>query len=116
IPLVSLFIFTSGLIWFLATLQVFYYDTRFVLDFVLLVAFYMSPIFYPADFVGTEYKWIVDYNPVTYVLAPFQSLSRAELPPDFAWLCVRGYIAAAVMLGIATFFWNRRRNLAYLHL
>lgn len=116
IPLISLFLFTSGLVWFLATLQIFYYDTRFVLDFALLIAFYMSPIFYPADFVGGQYRWLVAYNPVSYVLAPFQELSRPMLSDDFAWLCVRSYLAAFVIFTLAAFFWRRRRNLAYLHL
>ncbi|MES2964651.1 MAG: ABC transporter permease [Bdellovibrionota bacterium] len=116
IPLLSLFTFVLGFVWFLATLQVFYYDTRFVLDFVLLIAYYMTPIFYPAELVGTDLRWVVDYNPMSYLLMPMQALSRPEMPSDWGFLVARSFVTSFVMLGIAAAFWNRRRNSAYFHL
>lgn len=116
IPLLSIFTFTLGFVWFLATLQVFYYDTRFVLEFLLLISYYLTPIFYPIDLVGPELRWVVDYNPFSYLLMPLQDLSRSELSPNWIWLVLRSFLTSGAMLGIATLFWNRRRNLAYFHL
>jgi ABC-type polysaccharide/polyol phosphate export permease len=116
VPFVSLFVFVLGFVWFLATLQVFYYDTRFVLDFVMLIAYYLTPIFYPAELVGAEMRWVVDYNPMSYLLLPIQALSRPELPAGWGWLIGRSFLTSFVMLGIAAAFWNRRRNSAYFHL
>ena len=116
VTMLSLFIATVGLVWLLATLQVFYYDTKFVVDFLMLIAFYMTPIFYPADFVGAQAKWVVSFNPLAHLLAPIQCLSQSELPGDFLFLLVKSFATALLILLGASLFWRRKSNLAYFNL
>lgn len=93
IPLISLFflalalipltIFTLSSCWFLAVLQVFYRDTRFVVSLILQIGFLMTPIFYSEKSLPNDLKWLVAINPLYYVLQPFRIAIFAPHTEDF---------------------------------
>jgi lipopolysaccharide transport system permease protein len=116
LPLFLVFLATLGLALLLATLQVFFADTKFVFDFAIAIAFYVTPIFYPIEFVDEKYRWIIEYNPFAVLLRPSQALSRAELSPDFNVWVLQALGVALVFLGIGLFAWRRKQNQLYFRL
>jgi len=46
---VSQAIFTLGVAFFLATVNVFYRDTEVIMDVFLMALFFMTPVFYPIE-------------------------------------------------------------------
>jgi lipopolysaccharide transport system permease protein len=116
VPLISLFIATAGLTWIVASLQVFFYDLKFIVDFIMSVAFFLTPISYPAQFVGAENIWIVDYNPFAILLAPIQALSQNALPGNYTFLLVRSFLFSIAMFTVARLIWTSRRNMIYFRL
>ncbi len=116
LPLLSLLIATVGSAWFLATLQVFFHDTRYIVDFVSSIAFYLTPIFYPKQFVGPEWYALVDYNPLAILLTPLQALSRTQLPDDFVFSVFASFGVSLSIFALAFVFWYRKKNLVYLYL
>jgi lipopolysaccharide transport system permease protein len=61
--LLALFTFGAGLL--LATLNVKYRDLKYVLPFIMRIALFASPVFYPITFLPEKYWWILYINPVT---------------------------------------------------
>ncbi|MES2854722.1 MAG: ABC transporter permease [Bdellovibrionota bacterium] len=116
IPLISIFISTAALTWVFATVQVFFNDLKFILDFIMSVAFFLTPICYPAQFVGAEYEWIVNLNPFAILLAPVQALSQSNLPADYGFLISQSFLFSAGVFALAWFLWNRRKNSIYFRL
>ncbi|HVK61232.1 MAG TPA: ABC transporter permease [Bdellovibrionales bacterium] len=116
IPLLSVFMATCGLTWIFATSQVFFYDLKFILDFVMSVAFFLTPIAYPVQFVGPEHMWIVDVNPFAILLAPIQALSGEILPDNYGFLLARSFLLAISLLAMAALYWRSRRNMIYFRL
>ncbi len=116
IPLLSLLIATVGLVWFLSVLQVFFYDTRYIVEFVTSIAFFVTPIFYPRQFVGPEFQWLLDLNPLNFLFAPLQALSRPVLPDNFLSLVGQSYAVSLSIFTLASLFWWRKRNLLYFRL
>ena len=112
----SLFIATVGVTLFLATLQVFFRDTRFIMDFVLSIAFYLTPIFYPKQYVSEKWYWLVSYNPFAILIAPIQSLSRDHLESDYFFSLSLSYFTALICFGIAVLYWRRKKNQVYFFL
>lgn len=51
-----------------ATVNVYFHDARIVVDLVLQVGFYLTPIIYVLDFVPETYRWIIRLNPMTHIL------------------------------------------------
>lgn len=116
VPLVSLFIATVGLVWLLSVSQVFFYDTRYIVEFVTSIAFFVTPIFYPRQFVGPQFQWLIDLNPLNFIFAPLQALSRQELPENFFALIWQSYAVSISIFALASFFWWRKRNMLYFRL
>ncbi len=116
IPLLSVFLTTLGLSLALATLQVFYADTKFVFDFSIAIAFYLTPIFYPIEFVDVQYRWIIEMNPFTSLLRPLQALSRPELSPDFGTWLFQSFGISFVIIVLGYAYWRRKQNQLYFRL
>lgn len=116
VPLLSLFVATVALAWLLASLQVFFWDTKFIVDFVASIAFYLTPIFYPAEFVDPSYRWFVANNPFALLIDPIQLLSRAQLPEDYLSRLALSYLVSLSLLCAAALFWYRKKNSVYFYL
>jgi len=109
VVLLPLVLLTLGLGWLLAGLGVYLRDLRHVVGVVTSMLLFLSPIFYPVEAVGPEYRWVILANPLTPILdAARDLLFWGRLPPAgpyFAALAT-GWIAA--LLGCWVFARLRR--------
>lgn len=97
----------------LATLNVFYRDVNFVIGFILSLLFFLTPVFYPRDYVPENLQWIIHFNPFVYLIEPFRSLFLAPSWGEFfSWL-LRGFGVSLGFALLAVFVWKRRRNEFY---
>ncbi len=70
-------IFTLGIGFFLATINVFYRDTQQVMDVLMLAWFFITPIFYPLSILPRNYDvfgFTLDVWRLSYILNPMASL------------------------------------------
>lgn len=107
---------TAGLAWWLATLNVFFRDVRFVVHFLIGVLFFVTPIFYPRDFVPAHYQWLISVNPVYLLIEPVRIAVYEFNGSAFFWSMLRAIAGTAVYCGLAVVFWKRRKNEFYYHL
>jgi ABC-type polysaccharide/polyol phosphate export permease len=105
-----------GLCWFLATVQVFFRDTRFVVTFGTSVLFFLTPIFYPPDLLPADYRWLSQVNPAYRLIEPFR-LTIYQFRWDlFRVSLLKGSLVAMLLMGLATFVWSRKRSAMYVSL
>ena len=85
--IVQLF-FTLGVAFILATANVFYRDTRIVMEVVILAWFFLTPVFYPISEVGREgwriggvflnsftiQRWMNILNPMASIIASYRDV------------------------------------------
>ncbi len=115
LPLLVLTAAVFGLAWLLATLQVFFRDTRYIVSFALSIAFFITPVFYPVDMVPEKYGWITIINPLRWLLEPFRCSLYAFEPAAFIRSLAIAAAIAAIFIGLAAFFWRASRNAVYLN-
>jgi ABC-type polysaccharide/polyol phosphate export permease len=72
VPILALAILTLGATFFFATANVYYRDVAHILQIVLQVWFYLTPIIYSLDFFPPKYRIFFKLNPVIYVLNGFR--------------------------------------------
>ena len=72
VPLLALSIFALGASFFFATANVFYRDVSHILQVVLQVWFYVTPILYSIQIFPAKYRWLFEFNPVIFVLNGFR--------------------------------------------
>jgi lipopolysaccharide transport system permease protein len=112
----SLFLFVVSFSFFMAALNVFFRDTRFVMTFVMQITFYMTPIFYPADLIPEQFRWLNYINFFYLIIYPFQMLhSTFEWSAYWSALSVSYFISISALL-ICKLFWRLKRNEIYFSL
>ena len=101
LPLLLLFLWlvTLGLSFPVATLGAFYGDVQHALPIVLLMLFYLSPVFYSAQQVPESIRPYYFLNPMASVLTLFQQVLYGGDWPASTLLLGAG--AGALLLGAA---------------
>ena len=98
-----------------AMLNVFFRDTSFVITFAFSILFFLTPIFYPIEFVPANARWVIELNPFYHLINPFRILVYSRAEWDWVMPLARSMTwAAGLSLG-AQYYWRRRRNELYLH-
>jgi ABC-type polysaccharide/polyol phosphate export permease len=104
IPILALAIFTMGFSFFFASANVFYRDVAHIVQIVIQLWFYVTPIIYTLDFFSPRYRWMFKLNPIIYVLNDFRLFVYYGLLPTL--LSVAGAFAcafAAFAIGFSAF-------------
>jgi lipopolysaccharide transport system permease protein len=73
VVLLPLLLFVIGFSWALAALGVYLRDLQQTINIVTAVMMFMSPIFYPATAVPKDFRWVIDWNPMTFFVAGAQA-------------------------------------------
>jgi len=115
LPIIVLSFGVFALAWLLATLQVFFRDTRFLITFALQLGFFLTPIFYPKAFVPEGLRWLVDINPLYHLIAPFQALIHGGNGAQFAYSLAAAAGTSALLWLLASLVWWRRRNMVFFY-
>lgn len=68
LPLVYLFIFSTGLGMLLAAINVFFRDTNHLYGVILTAWTYFTPIFYPADIIPDNFYFLLKFNPLHHMV------------------------------------------------
>jgi ABC-type polysaccharide/polyol phosphate export permease len=104
VPMLGLFLFTLGAAFFFATLNVFYRDVSHIVQVILQVWFYVSPVLYSLDFVPQRYRWLFRLNPLLYMLNGFRlSIYYGLLPSVPSMVLSLGFGLISLVIGYAVF-------------
>lgn len=107
--LVPLALLTLGVSWLLASLGVYLRDTSQFVGIFTTAMMFLSPVFYPASSLPTEYRWILDLNPLTPVIEFTRDvLIRGHVPAASAFSAYCALSAATAWFGFAWFQKTRK--------
>jgi ABC-type polysaccharide/polyol phosphate export permease len=93
------FTLTAGLAYFAAASSVLFRDTGYLIDVLLKLFFFITPIFYEAERVPQEYQWLYRLNPMVTLLEAYRNPLLHGTPPSLESLWILGAIAAIALLG-----------------
>lgn len=84
--------------------NVYFRDVGFFVDVMLLMGFYVTPVFYEASKVPRNWRWIVDWNPMSAVLETQRNLVLYGRAPSWATFSLVTIFAMVVFVVGATVF------------
>ncbi len=113
IALVPLFLGSLGITITLSILNVFFRDLNFVMGFIFNLLFFLTPVFYPKEFVPHEYQWMINFNPINYLIDPFRSVIYQNDIGIFFIAVLKGMAVAIGFISLSFYTWRRRRNEFY---
>ncbi len=101
-------LFTLGCSWLLSGYSVFHPDAEHVVPIVLLLLMFLSPLFFTVDSLPENFRVVIQYNPLTYVLEEARGVMIGGRSPDGMVVGVGAAVAVAMAwLGYASFTGNR---------
>ncbi len=110
-PVIVFFLclFSLGVAYILATLNVFFGDIRYLYSVFLTLLMYLSALFYPVDRLGNAMQLVVRINPIFEFFDSMRDLVLYHTMPTLAQML---YIAAwsVGMFLLGTLIFNRNQN------
>ncbi len=104
--LVPMVLLALGLGLGLCAANVYLRDVRILVDLVVLLGFYLTPVFYSREIVPAGQRWVVDINPVAWALDSQRAVLVDGRLPDAASFGAL-VVCAAVALAAGFAIYNR---------
>lgn len=106
IVILPLIFVALGFAWFLAATSVYVRDLGMVTGLFTTALMFLAPVFYPLSALPADYRWIVQWNPLTFIIEQGRSVLIAGELPDWGGLGI--YTAIAVVFAWAGFWWFQK--------
>ncbi|MDD2714481.1 MAG: ABC transporter permease [Candidatus Wallbacteria bacterium] len=71
---ICLFLLSLGFGFLLSLINVFFRDVAYFVEVLITIWFYMSPIFYPLEWVPERVQFLVRTNPITSIIEAFRAI------------------------------------------
>ena len=107
---VSLALLTAGLGLAISIMFIRFDDTRNIVNVLLMILMYLTPIFYPISIMNETMQNIIKWNPLTSYLDIFRwAFSNNASPTLFNWVYMGMWSTAGILLGTYVFkkYWPR---------
>lgn len=116
IALINLIIGVGSAVWLLSVMQVFYRDTKFIVQFLVSVLFFLTPIFYPIELIPKGYQWLVTINPFYRFIEPFRICLYDFKGQAFFVSCILSFSLTGLLILLSSHFWRKKKNDFYMFL
>ena len=117
LPLVMLaqLIFIMGVCLFFSALGVYFQDLSQILDILLMMLFWLTPVFYSTQSIPLKWQWLILLNPVTCYIDIYRSLlyggSHGNL---WVWVLCFIFALVSILFGFIFFMWKESEILKYI--
>jgi ABC-type polysaccharide/polyol phosphate export permease len=106
--IVALSIFTLGCSLLFATANVYYRDVSHIVQILMNIWFYVTPILYTIDQFPARFRWLFKLNPIIFVLNDFRlSVYWGMLPTLYSILSA--FVCAGLAFAIGYAFFRRHQ-------
>ncbi|WP_324711017.1 ABC transporter permease [Pseudomonas citronellolis] len=114
VPLVymPLIVLTLGLAWILASLGVYLRDINQTIGIITTVMLFLSPVFFPVSALPENYRPLMQFNPLTFIIEQARAVLVWGQLPDFQGLVLYSLIALLVAWVGYAWFQKTRRGFA----
>jgi teichoic acid transport system permease protein len=105
-------LFTAGVAMLVSAAQVYFRDVSSFLPYLMRIWMYGSPVLYFYNEVPEHFRWLIDSNPLTPIMASWSDILYSGVAPSAGMmLWSAAWAAAAVAVG-GLFFVSREREFA----
>lgn len=105
-------IFTLGLSLFFAAANLLYRDIQYLLNMVLLLWLYVTPVIYPADLVPEKYRIIFQANPMAVIINAYRQVILGGGDPKYSSLIIATLVSFIILLIGLSYFKSREKIFA----
>ena len=84
LPLIALiqYVMLLGFTFILSAIEMYMRDIEHIVNFILSMAFYVTPILYTPDIFPEKLAWVLKVNPMAYLVNAYRSIFFYQKMPD----------------------------------
>ncbi len=98
-------LFVMGCSLVISILNAYFRDTQHLYGVVLMIVSYFSAIFYPADIIPEQFRFLLYFNPIYQFIEAFRAITYyGTLPTMTNTLVCIGYAILSLVIGTLVFF------------
>ena len=99
-PLVLLiqYVLLLGIALIFSAVTVYMRDIQHFIGVVLQLLFYATPIVYSINTIPENFRWILKWNPMTYIIEGYRAIFYNQTMPDLKSLGVLGIISIIILI------------------
>lgn len=105
-------IFTTGLSLFFAAANLLYRDIQYLLNLLLVLWMYVTPVIYPADLVPEQYRFVFQLNPMAVIVNAYRQVILAAGSPNLNSLFIALLVSLIVFILGLSYFKSREKIFA----
>lgn len=95
-----------GISFIVSSVTVYFRDLQHFISIALQLLFYATPIVYAPDSIPVNFQWILQYNPMTYIINAYRDIFYYQQMPDFASLAMV-LVGSIIFCVIGYFIFNK---------
>ena len=100
LPLIALIqsILSLGILFILSSINVYVKDVEYLVQFIMNLLFYATPIIYNVSMFPEKYRWILYLNPMAHLIDAYRSIFYYKAMPNFTSLGIVGLVSIVVLV------------------
>lgn len=116
LPLVVLeqFVLQLSIIFVLSALNMYFRDLEYIVNVILMILFYLTPIIYNINIIPTDFVWLFKLNPLSDLIIAYRSILYYQVSPDLASIFRVGLIDVIALLVSYSIFRKLEKKFAEL--
>lgn len=104
IVLVVQYILVLGISFIIASITVYLRDIQHFIGVLLQLLFYAAPVVYSPDTIPEDFRWIININPMAYIINGYRDIFYNQIKPDLSSLAyVFGIAVITCIVGYCIF-------------
>ncbi len=106
LPVIALieFLLVLGLIFAFGAINIYVKDTEYIVQFIINMLFYGTPILYTKELFPEKIRWILNLNPMTHIIDGYRDIFLYhQMPSIQSFLFMIGTTLLILFLGICIF-------------
>jgi len=92
------YILVLGISFIVSSITVYIRDLQHLISVAMQLLFYATPIVYASNTIPDNFKWILNLNPMTYIINGYRDIFYNQTMPDVKALLILGIIMIAVCI------------------
>lgn len=106
IVVAPLLVVGMGVMWLIASTAVYVRDLAMITGLLVTALMFLAPVFYPASALPETYRWIILWNPLTFIIEQGRQVLIVGRTPDWTGLGI--YLCVAVVFAWLGYMWFQR--------
>lgn len=106
LPLIVLiqYMLQLGIIFITSSIDVYIRDAEYIINFIVQMVFYATPVLYSIDMFPEKFRWILRLNPLATIIESYRNIFYYKTNPDFKMLGITFVVSFIILIvGYAIF-------------